>query len=225
MVVLNRGGLDDRPACYPQVSYDRREAARLGGEHLVSLGRTRLGLVGLDTSLMWNIGVMDVVRRHNLPVEGKWLIQMESSSGDFGLMEARVREVLTDKNRPTGFCCATVGIASVVEGVARELGLAVPDDLAVVAFSDGDPQVQGQPSVTVAGVPAEQMCSKALDIIEQIGSEPRGTNHQLQAPIMMPPQLIVRESCGAKRKDVKFNGLGVSGSAGKEVSMKQSIVR
>ena len=218
----NPGGMGDAPACYAQVSYDRREAARLGSEHLVAQGRTRLALVGLNTSLIWNIGFMDVLRRHNLPVEGKWLIQMESSSGDFRLMESQVREILKDSNRPDGFCCATVGIASVIEAVAADLNLAVPDDLAVVAFSDGDPHIQGQPSVTVAGVLAEEICGQALDIIEQLGSQPKLTDHHLQPPLMIPPKLTVRDSCGATNRADQSQKSGVSNLAGKEVSIADS---
>jgi LacI family transcriptional regulator len=102
-------------------------------------------------------------------------------------------QVLTMRPRPTALLAAGDYLAMGAIAALGEAGLSVPDDIAVVGFV-GYPETElsSVPLTTVA-FPFEAMAQKAACmLIERIGglrSEPR--------TITLPPQLVVRRSCGA----------------------------
>ena len=197
---LYPGGLGEKPACYQQITYDRRETARLAAEHLVSIGYRRIGLVGLLHSPLRTTGFLDVVRSHKLPIHAEWLLEMERSGGNGDELELQVTRVLKASNRPEAFCCATEHLAYAVESLATDLGLKIPEDLAIIACDGGMADVQGTVSITTVGVSRKECCRKAVELIEQDRAEPRSRKGALWEPVMMPLHLTIAESCGAKLK-------------------------
>jgi len=78
----------------------------------------------------------------------------------------------------------------------REHGLMVPDDLALVAFDDIEHEVALSPFLTVMPQPAETFGTIAAHLLldRVLGRAP--ANRSL---VVLPSELIVRESCGARR--------------------------
>ena len=78
---------------------------------------------------------------------------------------------------------------------AREAGLRIPDDLAVVGFDDLPLAHPSEIQLTTIRQPVESFGAKAvevlLDLIENGIDPPRH--------IMMSTELIIRDSCGADR--------------------------
>lgn len=77
----------------------------------------------------------------------------------------------------------------------RDLGLRVPDDVRVVGFDDAPWAALVQPPLTVVSQPAYEIGRIAAELLlekrEDPGREPR--------EVMLVPELIVRESSGARR--------------------------
>jgi len=79
----------------------------------------------------------------------------------------------------------------------RDVGMRVPEDMAVVGFDDMPYSATAVPPLTTVRQPVQRVGSLAfeglLDIIEN-GLEP-------VRRLVVPTELIVRESCGAKQAD------------------------
>ena len=200
-VFLRRGGMKEGPAFYGQISYDRRESAKRATEHLISLGHTRIGFIGLRTSPLRTIGFLDAISEAGLPNQAQWLINLEENIHLLGgPMHERCRELCQDAlkrdDRPQAFCCSTQVTAQCLAGLAVEMGLRVPQDLAIIACDESFPDPSADFNITTVGVSRPEACQKALEVLKQ--QEP--DELRLFDPIMMPLHLTIGDSCGAKLK-------------------------
>lgn len=109
-----------------------------------------------------------------------------------------LKRVLTSKDRPEAICCATARIGYVAEGVAAELGLKIPDDLALIACDGVHADVQGGIGMTTVGISREETCRRALEVLDQVSQEPWDDKPSIYEPTVMPLHLTVRDSCGAR---------------------------
>ena len=207
-VRLMAAGISEKPEVYPQISFDRRESARLATEHLASLGYTRIGFAGSAAFGPRVEGFLDVVRQHDLVVQGRWLLPFQASVYDTEELRVRTREVLKCDTRPQAFCCVSKYAASAVWAAANDLGLKVPEDLAIVACDLGDDDTLGRVHFTAAAASIEETCQKALEVVEQIRQQPKNDSRGLWKPIMMPIHLTIGNSCGAKLKGGNFRSEG-----------------
>lgn len=105
---------------------------------------------------------------------------------------AAMEDLLASGRRPAAIFAANNVIALGVLEALRAHDLRVPEDVAVVSFDDFPPSVGAQPFLTAAVQPAAEMGRQAirllLERLAQPGGEPRD--------IILPTQLIVRQSCG-----------------------------
>ena len=199
VTVLSSAG---SPSRYCRISYDRQEGVRLATEHLLSLGHSRIGFVGLHSSPERLLSFLNVVRRHKSPLQAKWLINIEHGKDlptdpwDSAEVEL-LQKVLQEPDRPQAFCCATENIAYGVLKIAGDLGLRVPQDLALIACNSGGASF-GQVGITTVAISKRETCRKAVEIIERDGSTEAHGSRGTVAPIMMPLHLTVKDSCGAK---------------------------
>jgi LacI family transcriptional regulator len=82
----------------------------------------------------------------------------------------------------------------VVNGLQR-MGVSVPDDIAVVGFDDLEIATYIRPALTTIRQPIRRMGEEAVKLLlERISNEGSvaRTKH-----LLLPPELVVRESCGA----------------------------
>lgn len=212
-VFQTRGGLGVKSEHYPQITYDRRESARLATEHLVSLGYSRIGFIGLGYAPLRSSGFLDAVRQHGLNIQGKWLLEIGRDLFRLSDASARVcrelcEKVLRDKDRPEAFCCSTSRIACLLQAVASDMGLKVPDDLAIIGCDETELDIPEHVPITSVAISMEESCQNALDALEQIVSEGHVNHNRLWEPIVMPLHLTVRDSCGAKLKGGSWKSQG-----------------
>jgi LacI family transcriptional regulator, repressor for deo operon, udp, cdd, tsx, nupC, and nupG len=74
-------------------------------------------------------------------------------------------------------------------------GLRVPDDLALVGFDDEDFAADTFPALTTVSQPLGEMAHRATQyLLDRLAGVEREVYHEV-----LPNQLIVRESCGARR--------------------------
>lgn len=205
------GGLGEKAECFPQVSYDRRETAKLATEHLVSLGYSRIAFIGFTLSPMRTLGFLDVLSRNKLVVCPEWLLNLEVNIYQPGdpadqLCHKLCEQVLKAKDRPEAFCCASLRMAHTAKDVAGKLGLKVPEDLAIIACDEAEPSISwSEVDITTVSISREESCRKIVEILEEVrlSKKPQGKleknkNSPLYDPIMMPLHLTIRDSCGAK---------------------------
>jgi len=96
--------------------------------------------------------------------------------------------------RPTAIFAANNFIAIGAYRALRDAGLAVPEDMALVAFDDLPPALVLEPFLTVAAQPAYEMGQRATELLlaRLAGTAPADCQE-----IVLPVEIIVRRSSGA----------------------------
>ena len=190
------------PARYLQIVSNREDTVVVAMEHLTSLGHSKIGFVGLESSPQRLFAFLQFAHSHKLSVPGEYLINMKldkdhpADNWDAEYTELLVR-VLTSDNRPLAICCATENIAHRVVSTAADLGLDVPRDLAVVACNKGGVSL-GKIGITTVDISRQETCRKAMELLAQERGTPWTELELARPPVLMPSHLTVRDSCGAK---------------------------
>ena len=99
-------------------------------------------------------------------------------------------------DRPTAVLCANNFIAYGAIRALREAGLAVPDDISVVAFDDLPPEWVSDPFLTVAAQPAYEIGHRAATLLlDHI----TGAHQPTGESVILPFELIIRRSSAPPR--------------------------
>lgn len=177
----------------PGVFCDDRDGARRATEHLIDLGYRGIAHLAGPSSLSV---ARDRLRGYRDAMAAAGLPQVVVECG-FGVDAGR-RGLCTllDRGGVEAVFAAHDPIAFGVLDVAKERGLRVPDDLALVSYTDIEHAehlavpltVMAQPTVAM-GEAAAQL---ALDLLA--GKVSPGTR------VVLPARLVVRESCGARAR-------------------------
>ena len=184
---------------YDGVDFDAVVSDNFGGmkeavAHLAELGHTRIGFV--STPNFQTSSVSDRYRGYlagldevGIRPSPSWVL--EWTTGREGL-----REYL-HAVAPTAVVAVDDYIAAEVLVAAREMGLAVPDDLAIVGFDDSEVATLVEvPLTTVRQFPFDMGKAAARRLLEVLrGNRRRGPNR-----LIMPTELVVRESTSPRQK-------------------------
>lgn len=178
------------------VSIDDRMGMYMATRHLIELGHTRIGYVGNenfqndfpcgpDRMEGFKVACM----RNNIEVpQNMYVLSDVMDESDYA---PKLRNLLSQSNRPTALVTFGDIWAIRVIQVARELGLQVPQDLSVTGFDDSKiSRNNSVPLTTISPMP-EEVGATIIDLlIEKIeNSRPRP-----KRSILITPRLIVRES-------------------------------
>jgi len=135
-------------------------------QHLISLGHTKLAVIGggLDTmaSRARLDGFKSALTAAGIDLDPRWERQANwTRSG----ARVQANAILGVADRPTAIFACSDRMAAGVYQSARELGISIPDDLSVVGF-DNLPEVRWlTPELTTIGQPVEEMGFTALQLI------------------------------------------------------------
>ncbi len=187
------------PVPAPAVLADFRAATRLATRHLIEQGHRRIALYTLDpfdtpnddpshvaNSPIQQLrqGYLDAMRNHGLYAD--ILIADEETSGQSPDAADRLRGYLARPNRPTAMVCTLDCLAVAVVMRAIELGLAIPNDLAVTGLYDTPWATLSPVQLTSVSLGEEEMGRRAVDVTW-------GVPYPDQ-PILVKPRLVVRQS-------------------------------
>lgn len=183
-------GRPSEPSRLPFVSVDNLHAGQVATRHLLDGGRPRtVHLAGpLTQTTMQDraAGYRSTMHQAGLPDE---VIETNGSPED-GLRHARALLDRPPRRRPEAMFAATDRLALSVLAAAADLGLQVPDDLAVVGFDDLPLAPYVRPSLSSVAQPAHGLGELAISVALDLAS---GTTVE---PILVPAELVVRESSG-----------------------------
>lgn len=193
LVVVDRrlpgGGAD-------AVRADSKAGARDLGRLLVSLGhRTMAVLTGprdVPTADDRATGFRRAV------AEAGGLPPPRVHRGAFSIESGRVmaRRALAARPRPTALFAANNFIAIGALHAFDEMGVRVPEDVAVVGFDDLPPAMVTFPFLTVAAQPAEEMGRRSVALLLERLSGRRDPGQPFEE-VVLPTQLVVRRSSGS----------------------------
>lgn len=183
---------------FPYIDTDGAHGVAEAVHHLIALGHRQIAMVGWpEGSLSGDArlrGYLEAMARAGLPVRDGY-IQRGEQDEQTGRDALAAWLRLPQPDRPTAVVAVTDLIAIGVMGAAKEAGLVVGRDLAVVGHDDV-PLVQHlEPALTTVRQPLAEISQAVVAMLQPIISGEQPT----PAPCLLAPRLIVRQSCGAGR--------------------------
>jgi LacI family transcriptional regulator len=175
----------------PFVGSDDLVGGRLATEHLIELGHRRIGhLAGkltVSTGLRRRQGYLEALSERGLPADPGLVV--ESGYTEDGGARAAER-LLALPDRPTAIFAVTDMTAVGAFGVARRLGLRIPEEVAIVGYNDIPLATRMVPALTTVHVPIHDFGAAAARLLlEQIE-----TGEPSRRRVVFNPELIVRGS-------------------------------
>jgi len=190
--------LDPKPiAGLDFVGVDEYSGGLLAVRHLMNLGYRQIGHITLQMPMRClrdrRQAYVDAVRQAELEMKDEWLLELP-----YGLTESdradrlpAIRAFLTQPQFPKALFICADWVASEVIECARELGLSIPQDFAIVGYDDSLPYcLTGVPLTTIRSDP-QQIGRLA---VERLLLRARDGVHAEPTSILVPPTLVVRES-------------------------------
>lgn len=177
---------------YCVVGTDNQGGARLATEHLLALGRRRIVFVG-DPSIpeisLRRDGYEEALRSGPPGTFASRVLKAHMTpEAAYEAMRAFIR-------RGTAFDAVVAATDVIALSAMRALaagGLAVPTDIAIAGFDDIAMAAHVHPSLTTVRQDLAHGASLLVDLVlRRLGGEDTPS-------VTMPPELIVRESCGAQ---------------------------
>lgn len=173
------------------VSVDHRAGARLATEHLLGHGRRTVGAVHgptrVPTAALRAAGWRDALDAAGLPLG-------PSVEAPFTLRGGREAGLeLLGPDGPDAVFTASDEQAAGLLRAAHDLGLRVPEDVAVVAFDGTQTAVHTIPSLTVVAQPLDVVARHAVEAATRTTGGP--------ARLVVEPALTRRASCGCPGSD------------------------
>jgi len=176
------------------VSVDIEKAALEAVEHLISLGHKKIAVVGQQGRLRIDRnkvkGLKDAMEKHGIPIDERYIREVLKEE-DFNDM---VKEVLTIKDRPTAFFAICDSHAMKIMHIARNLGIRLPEELAVIGMDNVDTSEYSRPTLSTVHIPFKKMGILAVDNIIQLISDPEVSNIRT----IVSHKLVIRDSSGSK---------------------------
>jgi DNA-binding LacI/PurR family transcriptional regulator len=196
---------------YPLVMYNRRlhsgrgsyivldnvRASRDLTAHLLTLGHRRIGFIsGLreaSTAADRLRGYREGLRAARLAADPR-LIRPGAFKGE--MAQHAAQELLKQRHGPTAIVAGNDLMALGVMQAAGDLGLRIPEDLALVGFDDIEIAAHRQVQLTTMAQQKAEMGRMAVVWLLEIIRDPRRYARQpLQQ--LLAPTLVIRRTCGA----------------------------
>jgi LacI family transcriptional regulator len=187
----------DRPIAFLDI--DNEGAFYQAGRFLSQLGHRRIALVNGDEKLTFasdrRDGLVRALREAGIEPREE-LFYSGQMSVENGYRFAK--SVLERKDRPTAFLCSSILAALGVQRAVAEAGLAIPNDISIVAHDDEMPSVRAdhlhppmtttRSSIRAGGARVAEMAIARIG-----GADPAGLRE------VWPVELVVRGSTGPAR--------------------------
>jgi LacI family transcriptional regulator len=176
------------------VMVDNRRGAQSAVEHLLGLGHQRIGLVS-DTPKIHSSAERIAAYRRVLRRAGRYDASLVSIGGSSQAEGRRAALKLLDRrDRPSAIFTANNFMTHGALLAARELGLRIPHDVALVGFDDLDWTTLVEPPLTVVSQPVAKLGQVAGELLLARMAGEAGEPKRIR----LATELIVRGSCGAR---------------------------
>jgi len=184
--------------CYLDV--DGTAGIREVTHHLINLGHRRIAIILPPQDLMFahyrQVGFEEAMAEAGLSIE-ETLVKRGDLTEHSGHEAGRA--LLTRDDPPSGIVACNDLMALGVISAAQGLGLTVGRDVAVTGFDDVSLAAHSHPPLTTVRQPiyeiGQRICEMLIRLLQEETPEERH--------VILQPQLIVRESCGARAPQKK----------------------
>lgn len=184
----------------PKVIVDDYYGAFKAVDHLIKTGKLRIahlaGPLSLDISIKRKNGYLAALRMNNIPIDNDLIIHY-----DLTLSEVKnyVNHLLNQENPPNAIFAFSDPAAIETLQIIKQRGYKIPEDIAVVGFSNDYASSLIEPSLTTVSQPIREMGITAANLLlDQIKRDFSEWKSYIK---VLETELIVREST------VKFSTL------------------
>jgi DNA-binding LacI/PurR family transcriptional regulator len=174
----------------PAVVFDRARAARMAVEHLISLGHKRIAFLAIADKRL--SGYRRALTEHGIAYDESLVHYFEPATPTISAY-AITQQLVKGPNRPTAIFAATDESAIAAIAAIKDAGLDVPRDIAIASIDNIEMAAMVRPALTTVRVPKQTMASFAIQYL----SSDSNFEMRQQMSLLLPIELIVRESCGA----------------------------
>lgn len=177
-----------------QVVINDEEAAFNAVEHLINIGKKRIAIIK-EFEFSYNsekryAGYLRALKEHNIMVDDKIIQSCEDINLDQGQRLTNI--LLTLKERPDAIFAITDTAAIGAIKVLKKFNVKIPEDIAVVGFSNNSNSTIIEPQLTTIDQPANRTGKTAVHyLIEEINSPNEVLRNKT---IMIKTNLIIRDS-------------------------------
>ena len=181
-----------------QISYvtvDNIEATITAMNHLINLGRQRISTI---TGALDNVDGIDRLKGYRKALEHSAIDLDENLiyEGDFSQNSGYrgMKQLL--KHDVDAVFASNVPTAIGAMNAIAEAGLRIPEDIAIIGFDDLPSTLETKPPLTTVRQPIRE---KAILATRMLINQIEGNTKSPQQ-VLLPTQLVIRESCGAMRQ-------------------------
>jgi DNA-binding LacI/PurR family transcriptional regulator len=175
----------------PAVVFDRARAARMAVEHLVQLGHRRIAFLAIADQRLK--GYQQALMEHGIAYDDSLVHYFEPATPTKSAYEI-TSQLVRSSEIPTAIFAATDESAIAAIAAIKDRGLDVPRDIAIASIDNIEMASIVRPALTTVRVPKQTMANFAIQyLIADSNFEVRN-----QMSMVLPIELIVRESCGAR---------------------------
>lgn len=177
------------------VDIDNFTAAQQAVGHLVNLGHERIACI-TNAALSYTAaadrmsGYREILNTHGISYDES-LVRYGDFDPESGYQQ--MKELLAHKQLPTAVFVASDVVAIGAKAAIVEMGMKIPEDIALVGFDDVPLARYLDPPLTTVRLPASELATRASQMLIQLikGETP------VEKVVLLESQLIVRQSCGA----------------------------
>lgn len=180
---------------YPSVRIDDRAAMSAATEHIIGLGHRRIAYIGSVPDNVAHIMTPQARREafsatlaaHDIPLREDWVLSCDWTAD---AAYAHTRDLLGSGARPSAIVAASDEMAFGAMVAARDLGLAVPQDLSVIGIDDH--YLSRLMGLTTVRQDVEAQGERAATLL--LGALVDDTDLDPDTDVLLPTELVERAS-------------------------------
>ena len=178
------------PELFSCVVANGDEAAQEATQHLIDHGSKRIAFLGgpnhLDMVRRRKHGYLEALKENRIPID-RTLVACGKI--DYDVAKAATKELLMREDRPDAILAFNDIITYAAFDAIKELNLHIPQDVAIIGFSDRDTSAYVTPRLSVIADQAHEQGQKVCELLlNQIAGD-----HKIRK-IVVPMTLKIRES-------------------------------
>ena len=187
LVFFGRTCMSDK---FSTVTANGDEAAQMATEHLISTGSRRIAFVGgpnhLDMVKRRKHGYLEALREHRIPIDREIVM---CDKIDYHTALDNTLKLLRQPNRPDAILAFNDIITFAAYTAIRQLKLKIPQDVALIGFTDDVHTEYVTPRMSVIADQSQKMGAEARRLLlKAIGGDNRVRN------VIVPQKLVIRET-------------------------------
>jgi len=182
---------------FPSVTVDNRQGAEVIVSHLLNLGIKKIGMITLSPSHLSTLkdrftGYKDALKKHHVAFNSQMVREVTFEHLQEGIRR-EVAELLSPPMSVQGIFTANNTVALYAMEAIQQMGLRIPQDVALVSFDDIELFRFTHPPVTAISQPLQEIGESAVELLHRLMQGPVPEDQQR---IVLPVELRVRASCG-----------------------------